>query len=515
MMNGAETLLRTLLNAGVDTCFANPGTSEMHFVAALDRVPGMRPVLGLFEGVVAGAADGYARMADKPAATLFHLGPGLGNGLSQLHNAMRARTPIVNVVGEHATWHRQYETPLASDVVAYARPVSGWLRTCASSQLLAEDARAAVRAACGPPGQIASLILPADCSWDDAGEPAPALEPRQRPAVDESVLAHLERILRSGEPVVFLMNGAAVRAEGLHAASRLANATGARVFADTFTPRLERGAGRSPVERFPRYPEQGAALLNEAVHLVLVETVPPVGFFAYPDKPSWLTPDTCQIHTLAAPGEDAVAALEALCERLGAAPGGATVQEHQVPEPATGELTPQTVGQSVAAYLPEGAIIADEAVTSRGGLPEATAGCPPHDWLSLTGGALGGGLPMAVGAAVACPDRKVLCLQADGAGMYNVQSLWTIAREHLDITIVVYANRSYRILHNEFDRLGLGEVGDSARALMEIGNPDLDWTALARGMGLEAQRIETIDAFNTHFAAAMRERGPRLLEVVL
>ncbi|QIT56198.1 acetolactate synthase large subunit [Aquisalimonas sp. 2447] len=514
-MNGAETLLRTLLNSGVDTCFANPGTSEMHFVAALDRVPGMRPVLGLFEGVVAGAADGYARMADKPAATLFHLGPGLGNGLSQLHNAMKARTPIVNVVGEHATWHRQYDTPLASDVAAYARPVSGWLRTCASSRLLAADTRAAVDAAYGPPGQIASLILPADCSWNEAGEPAPALEAPRRAPVDATVLDHLEKVLRSGEPVVVLMNGAAVRADGLEAASRLANATGAQVFADTFTPRLQRGAGRSPVERFPRYPDQGQALLREAGHLILVETVPPVGFFAYPEQPSWLTPDSCHIHTLAAPGEDSIGALQQLCDRLGAAADGATVQESSVPQPASGALTPQTVGQSIAAHLPEGAIISDEAVTSRGGLPEATAGCPPHDWLSLTGGALGGGLPMGIGAAVACPDRKVVCLQADGAGMYNVQSLWTMARERLDITIVVYANRSYRILHNEFDRLGLGEVGASARALMDIGNPDLDWTSLARGMGLEAHRIESIDAFNTRFAAAMREPGPRLLEVVL
>ena len=514
-MNGAETLLRTLMNAGVDTCFANPGTSEMHFVAALDRVRGMRPVLGLFEGVVAGAADGYARMADKPAATLFHLGPGLGNGLSQLHNAMRARTPVVNVVGEHATWHRQYETPLASDVEAYARPVSGWLRTCASPRLLAADTRAAVKAAYGPPGQIASLILPADCSWGEADDPAPPVQRPRRPSVDPAALEAVARVLASGEPVVMLMNGAAVRADGLHAASRIAATTGATVLADTFTARLERGAGRSPIQRFPRYPDQGAALLREARHLVLVETVPPVGFFAYPDQPSWLTPESCAIHTLAAPGDDAVAALEALCDMLGAREDSASIQPLAVPEPATGELSPESVGQSVAALLPEHAIVADEAVTSRGGLPEATAGCPPHDWLSLTGGALGGGLPMAIGAAVACPDRKVLCLQADGAGMYNVQSLWTMARERLDTTVVVYANRSYRILHNEFQRLGLGEVGESARQLMNIGDPDLDWVSLATGMGVEAHRIETIEAFNTHFAAAMREPGPRLLEVVL
>lgn len=514
-MNGAETLLRTLVNSGVDVCFANPGTSEMHFVAALDRVSGMRPVLGLFEGVVAGAADGYARMADKPAATLFHLGPGLGNGLSQFHNAMRARTPVVNVVGEHATWHRQYETPLASDVAAYARPVSGWLRTCAGARTLPADARAAVRAAWGPPGRIASLILPADCSWGEAGAPEPAAERAPRPAVDDSVVQEVASVLASGEPAVVLMNGAAVRADGLHAASRLARATGAQVLADTFTPRLQRGAGRSPVERFPRYPDQGAALLAEARHLILVETVPPVGFFAYPDQPSWLTPESCRIHTLATPGEDSVAALEALCDRLGAGRDEAVIQELAIPEPAEGALTPQSVGQSIAAYLPEGAIVSDEAVTSRGGLPEATAGCPPHDWLSLTGGALGGGLPMGIGAAVACPERKVLCLQADGAGMYNVQSLWTMARERLDITVVVYANRSYRILHNEFDRLGLGEPGAGARALMDIGGPDLDWTALARGMGVDAHRIESLEAFNRQFADAMRSRGPQLLEVVL
>ncbi len=514
-MNGAEALLRTLMNGGVEVCFANPGTSEMHFVAALDRVRGMRPVLGLFEGVVAGAADGYARMADKPAATLFHLGPGLGNGLSQLHNAMRARTPIVNVVGEHATWHRRYETPLASDVAAYARPVSGWLRTCASARVLAADARAAVQAAHGPPGQIASLILPADCSWDEAGEPGAALPPPRRRAVDDAVLQEVATALRSGEPTVLLMNGAAVRADGLHAASRLANATGATVLADTFTSRLQRGAGRSPVQRFPRYPEQGAALLGQTRHLVLVETVPPVGFFAYPGQPSWLTPESCRIHTLAAPGEDSVAALETLCEMLGAPEDGATVQEASVPAPATGALTPEAVGQSVAAYLPEHAIVSDEAVTSRGGLPEATAGCPPHDWLSLTGGALGGGLTVGLGAAVACPDRKVLCLQADGAGMYNVQSLWTMARERLDITVVVYANRSYRILHHEFERLGLGDVGEGARQLMDIGEPTLDWVALGRGMGLESHRIESTESFNSQFAAAMQARGPQLLEVVL
>ncbi len=514
-MVGAETLLRTLVNSGVDVCFANPGTSEMQFVAAVDRVPGMRPVLGLFEGVVAGAADGYARMADKPAATLFHLGPGLANGLANLHNAMRARSPIVNLVGDHATYHRPYESPLASDVLSYARPVSGWIRDNAEARMLGEDTRAAIAAAWAPPGQIATLIVPADCSWNPGGQPGAPVKRPSPGAVSTETLEKAVSALRSGERVLFLVNGPTVRRKGLELASRLAEHTGARVMADTFTARMERGAGIPALERFPRYPEQAVELMRSFDHLFLVETVPPVAFFAYPDQPSWLTPESCQIHTLAAPGEDAVGALEALCEALDVPADAARPAAHAIPESGTGALTPDSIARTVGALLPEGAIVAEEAVTSRGSLPAMTAGCAPHDWLSLTGGALGQSLSAAAGAAIACPDRPVICLQADGAGMYAPQSLWTMVRKGLNVTILIYANRRYRILYNEFERLKLGQVGDAARQLLDIGNPTLEWTHIARGMGMPATQVKDAETLHRTMAAVMREPGPHLIEAVM
>jgi acetolactate synthase-1/2/3 large subunit len=514
-MVGAETLLRTLVNSGVEVCFANPGTSEMQFVAAVERVKGIRPVLGLFEGVVAGAADGYARMADKPAATLFHLGPGLANGLANLHNAMRARSPIVNIIGDHATYHRPFESPLASDVAAYARPVSGWIRSNGEARMLGADTQAAVAAACGPPGQIATLIVPADCSWNEGGEPGSGVVRPGRRSVNPAMLERAAAVLRSGEPTLFLINGHALLGRGLRAISRLANRTGAKVLADTFTPRLERGAGLPPIERFPRYPEQGVELLKSVRHLFLVETVPPVAFFAYPDQPSWLTPDSCSIHVLAEPGEDAVEAFEALCEMVGAPKDAATAQQQARPAvPDAGPLTPDSIARIVGVHLPEGAIVMDEAVTSRASLPSATAGCPPHDWLSLMGGALGQSLPAAVGAAIARPDRKVVCLQADGSAMYTPQALWTMVRERLDITILIYANRSYRILHTEYARLKLGEVGETARTLLDIGNPDIDWVSLARGLGMDAVSVRSNEELDRELAIAIREPGPRLIEAV-
>ena len=514
-MVGAETILRTLMNSGVDVCFANPGTSEMQFVAAVDRVPGMRPVLGLFEGVVAGAADGYTRMADKPAATLFHLGPGLANGLANLHNAMRARSPIVNLVGDHATYHRPYASPLASDVAAYARPVSGWLRDNAEGRMLGADTRAAIAAAWEPPGQIATLLVPADCSWNPGGEPGAAVRPPQPRAVASEALEQVIKAVRAGERCLFLINGRSLREDGLHLASRLAEHTGIRVMADTFTARMERGAGLPSLERFPRYPEQAVSLLQGFDHLFMIETVPPVAFFAYPDQPSWLTPEHCALHTLAAPGEDAVGALQDLCEALDVPVDAGKPEALVVPEPGTGALTPDSIARTVAAVMPEGAIVAEEAITSRGSLPAMTVGCPRHSWMSLTGGALGQSLSAGAGAAIACPDRPVICLQADGAGMYSPQALWTMVREGLNVTVLIYANRSYKILHNEWSRLNLGEVGDSARKLLDIGNPDLDWSHLARGMGMPASQVTDAESLHQELRRALSEPGPHLIEAIM
>jgi acetolactate synthase-1/2/3 large subunit len=513
-MNGAESLLETLVDGGVEVCFTNPGTSEMHFVAALDRFPGMRSILTLFEGVASGAADGYGRMAEKPAATLLHTGPGLANGLANFHNARKARTPVVSIVGDHATRHRRYDAPLSADVEAFARPVSAWVRTVADARSMASDGSAALAAALEPPGQVATLILPADCAWSEAeGPAAPPARPERATVAPERVDA-VAAALRSREPAVVLMTGQALLERGLETASRIAGATGARLLSQTFNARLQRGAGRAPIEPLPYFAESAVAALEGVRHLILVGAQPPVSFFAYPDAPSWLTPEGCAIQTLAEPGEDAEAALAALADELGAASHRPALQEPSRPEPPTGDLTPEAVHRSIAALLPEHAIVSDEAITGGFGMLHLTRGAAPHDWLQLMGGAIGQGLPLATGAAVACPDRKVICLEADGSAMYTVQALWTQAREGLDVTSVIFANRRYAILEVELARVG-AEPGPQARSNYSIGDPDLDFVQLARGLGVPAARAATADEFNEHFAAAMREPGPHLIEVPL
>ena len=514
-MNGAESLVRTLAGAGVDTCFSNPGTSEMHFVAALDSVPGIRPILVLFEGVASAAADGYGRMAEKPAITLLHLGPGLGNAFANLHNARRAATPLVNIVGDHATYHAQYDAPLASDVTGLARTVSGWVHSSMSAQSVAADGARAVQAAMAAPGQIATLILPADTAWLEAEGPAPAL-PRIAPSpVSSEAVDRVAAALKSGKRTAILMRGAALQENGLRAAGRIAAATGARLMCNTFAPRLARGAGRVAVERIPYFAEQIVEYLQKIEQLILVGAKPPVSFFAYPGKPSWCVPEGCAIHYLSHPHEDGAGALEALAEALKAPAEPANVVSLAKPALPTGGFNQYSAGEVIGHFLPENAIISDEAATSGLGAMIATMSAAPHDHLSLTGGSIGQGVPLAVGAAVACPDRKVVCLQGDGGAMYTLQALWTMAREKLDVTTVIFANRSYAILNIELARVGAGNPGPRALSMLDLHNPQLDFVSLARGMGVEASRAETIEDFAAQFSSAMRGKGPRLIEAVI
>ena len=512
-MNGAQALIRTLVDGGVDVCFTNPGTSEMHFVAALDSVPEMRGTLGLFEGVVTGAADGYGRMADKPAATLLHLGPGLGNGLANLHNARRARTPIVNVVGEHATSHLQYDAPLQSDIESVARNVSGWVRTPTSTADVALDAADAVAVALRPPGHVATLILPADVSWGEGAEPMKPASPASRTTVADDMVDAVAKVLVSGEPCALLVGGSATCAPGLVAASRVANATGAKLLGETFPARLQRGAGRPPLERLGYLAEFMTAQLDGVRNLVLVDAKAPVSFFAYPEKPSFLVPDGCEVHVLATGADDAVGALEHLADLVGAA--DPTLQPAQRPERPSGELTGEAVANAVGALLPEDAIVSDEANTAGLWVGAATAGAPPHDALTLTGGAIGQGLPAATGAAVACPDRKVVCLEADGSAMYTLQALWTQAREGLDVTTVIFNNRSYAILNLELSRVGAESSGPKAHDMLDLSRPDLDFAALAQGMGVPAARATTADELVAALERGLAEPGPYLVDAVL
>lgn len=509
-MNGANALLRTLVAGGVDTCFMNPGTSEMHFVAALDDVPEMRGVLALFEGVATGAADGYARMAERPAAVLLHLGPGLGNGIANLHNARRARSPVVNVVGDHATYHKVFDAPLESDIDSLASPVSGWVRRSLKTAELPGDAADAVAAAWGPPGQVATLILPADVSWSEGATPVvPAGSAPQPPPSGEAVES-VAAVLRSGEPTAFLVGGRACRADTLE---RL-GAFGVKLFCETFPARLQRGAGRVAPERLAYLGEMAMAQLEGLAHLVLVDARSPVSFFAYPGKPSGLVPEGCQVHTLCGAGEDLTAAIDALGSLVPS--GAAELSPARRPTPPdSGALTASSLGEAVGAVLPEDVIVVDESNTSGLFIAAATAGCPPHDWLTLTGGSIGIGLPLALGASVASPGRRLLALEADGSAMYTGQALWTMAREGLDVTTVILANRSYAILNMELQRVGAGAGGPKAREMLDISRPDLDFVSLAKGMGVAATRATTASELVDQLGRSLSTPGPSLIEAVI
>jgi acetolactate synthase-1/2/3 large subunit len=516
-MNGADALCDTLLAAGVDTCFANPGTSEMHFVAALDRKPAMRCILGLAEGVVTGAADGYARMADKPAATLLHLGPGLANGLANLHNARRANSPVVNIVGDHATYHLEYDAPLTTDIEMLARPMSHWVKTVPDADHVSAFAAEAVAQARTAPGRIATLVLPADAAWNATEAP---LQPPRRPASRRQVSPEKMRAavqaIRSGKRTVLMLSGVALRERPLRVAGRIAGAVGLRLLAQQSNARLERGAGRLEIDRMPYPVDQALATLKDVECLVLVGAVEPVAFFAYPGKPSRIAPPGCTVLQLAAPGDDLAHALDWLASELGV-PADTPVALSAVARPPlpTRALTPVAIATALAALMPEQAIICEEAVTSGRSLFQYTRTVPQHDFLQLTGGAIGLGLPMATGAAVASPGRKVISLEADGSGMYTVQALWTQARERLDVVTIIYANRAYAILLGELKEVGAGAPGVNARRMLDLDQPALDWVRLAQGMGVEAVRADTAESFADALRAALARPGPFLIEALI
>jgi len=516
MPNGAQALMKTLADAGVEVCFSNPGTSEMHFVAALDAKPRMRAVLALFEGVATGAADGYARMADKPAAVLLHLGCGLGNGLANLHNARKGKVPVVNIVGDHATYHQPLDAQLQSDIETVARNVSpGFVRSPEKTEDLCREAADAIAAAVGPPGQVATLILPADVSWGEGGQPAAPPERPKPEAADDQTIREVADAIRGGK-TVFLLGGRALREAPLREAARIAAHSGVKVLSEVFPTRLERGAGRPTVERLAYLAELATLQLSEFDHLVLIDAKEPVSFFAYPNKPSELVPDDCTVHTLSRPDQDSRASLEKLAAALGAGETEPELQKAGRPGRPRGRLTAEKVCKAVGHLLPENAILVDEANTSGLMLPVMTAGAPAHDLLTLTGGAIGQSLPNAVGAAIACPERPVLALVGDGSAMYTNQALWTMARENLDITVVVLANAAYSILNVELQRVGARDSGGpKARSQLDLTGPNLDFARMAQGMGVHAVRTDTTEDFCKAMEYAFGQPGPHVIEAVI
>jgi len=514
VMNGAEIILRTLADNGVEACFSNPGTSEMQLVAAFDREPRVRPVLCLYEGVATGAADGYARIAGKPAATLLHLGAGLSNGSANLHNARRACSPVVNIVGDHATYHRSLDAPLSSDIAALAGPVSVWVATAETARDAVALTSEAVRQSKVGTGGPATLILPADCAWSECGDTGPVLAAPVRSRPDSARIAAVAKALKAAKKPAILVGSRALTEEGLIAGGRLASA-GVRVIIDTFVARQPRGAGRFAPQRMEYFGEKALASLQGVDLMLLASTKKPVAFFAYPGMPSVLVPEGCTVETLALPEEDGEYALRALADAVAASESPRVVELKLSDSAPTGNLTPATIGASIARHMPDNAIVSEDAVTS--GLPiyALTYAARAHDWLFLTGGAIGQGIPAAIGAAIAQPRRKVLCLNGDGAAAYTVQGLWTLVRENLDVTVVVFANRAYRILNMELARTQSGAAGHRARSLLALTDPTLDWVSIASGFGMAAVRCETAESFDSVFARSMTEAGPSFIEAVI
>jgi len=512
---GAQALVGSLTGAGVDVCFMNPGTSEMHFVSALDSVPAMRGVLALFEGVATGAADGYARIAGRPVAVLLHLGPGLANGLANLHNARRAHTPVVVIVGAHATGHVRYDAPLQSDISSLARTVSGWVHTSGTTRELAQDAMRAVAAA--RTGQIATLVVPADVSWSEGGALAVAW-PAARPAVvDDDQVSAVAALV--SPRAMLMLGGHALTERGLRAASRISAATGVRLFAETFPARLERGAGVPAVDRLAYLAEQAEAQLAGLDHLILAGARAPVSFFAYPGRAGDLVPAGCSVTVLADHDQDVEAALEELADQVAA--GVSPVLAEAVlpsgkPGPAEpGLLTAISLANTVAAALPEHAIVVDEANTSGFALPQALASAPRHALLTLTGGSIGQGLPAATGAAIAAPDRPVLSLEADGSALYTIQALWTQAREQLNVTTLLINNAAYAILRMELARTAAGQAGERAARMLDLSGPTPDFTQISTGLGVPATRVTTAEELDRALRLAYAEPGPHLIEAIV
>ncbi|MGE3860728.1 MAG: acetolactate synthase large subunit [Burkholderiaceae bacterium] len=516
-MNGAESLVRTLLAGGVDVCFANPGTSEMHFVGALDRVDGMRCVLGLFEGICSGAADGYYRMADRPASTLLHLGPGLANAAANLHNARKAGSGIVNIVGEHALYHLAHDTPLRADIEGIARPFSHWVRTSPTSRTVAADGALAIREARTAPGRVATLILPADTAWGEAEGSAPALDVAAPAAPAAEVVVAAARALRTGgASAVLYLGGRAMRAAGLELAGRIAAVTGCRLMAAGDTARIERGAGRVAAARLSIVVDAAQSALQGTSRMVLVGLKPPAAFFAYPGKPSVLTPPGCETTVLCPVDGDPLASLRSLADELDAANAKpVAVAQSGRPAAPTGRITLDGLGQALGANLPEGAIVVDESVTTGRGFFPHTAGAPPHDWLKNMGGSIGFGTPVAVGAAIASPGRKVIALAGDGSAMYTIQSLWTMARESLDVCVIIFSNRTYNILYGQLADVGVSTPGPRAIDMLTIGRPVIDFPGLARSLGVPATQAHDLEQFAQQLARAMSHAGPCLIDVVM
>ena len=511
--NTADELMLYLQAAGVSACFANPGTTELSMVDALERCPGIRTVLGLHETVCTGAADGYSRLTGRPSLALLHHGPGLANGLANLHNARRGRSPVLTLVGESSEEHNRLQPPLACDARALAGTVSTWVERPRIPGDVEGMVNEAMRHCGGYPGRPAVLLLP-DPLLATACEPFAPPPPSevQWPVVPESRIEAAAEAIRSG-PVAFLLAASGSLARGVVAAGRISAATGAQLFCETFPARVSRGI--APITRMPYFPEAALEAFSHFGTVILAGAPEPVTFFDYTPTGGRLIPAEVRVLTLATPEEDAGDALERLAARLNAT-GAAEFRLPNDGKPhADAFLTPDLMGQVLGSNLPDPCVVVDESLTSGRTFWIHSESSPRHELMALTGGAIGQGLPCAVGAAIASPDRRVVALQADGSGLYSLQSLWTMARERLDITVVICANRAYRILELELKRAGIRPPGPVARRMCTLDGPAPNWVSLADGFGVPGVRVETAGQLERAFRQSFDVSGPTLIEAIL
>lgn len=511
-MNGAESLLQAAVDCGIEVCFANPGTTEMPFVAALDNVAGMRGILGTFEGVCTGAADGYARMSDKPAMTLLHLGPGFANGIANLNNARRARTPIVNVIGDQASWHLSYDPPLASDIVSLAHPVSGWVRENKSAETLASDMAQAIAAS--QQGQVATLIVPHDYQKTTVAYNSISLSPPVAPSVAEEKIKQAAQLIQKSSSVALFLGGKAMRTAGLEQAGRIVAKTDCKLIGETMIARLDSAPNLPPVERLPYFPTHALQVLEQFDTLIFIGAREPVTFFGYEGIPSVMVSEEQASFVMASVEEDVVGALAALADELGATPNATVTRNIPLPENPTGQLNAEKTVAAIIRAQPEGAIIVDEGISVTGNFVQVAQSAKAHS-LMFTGGSIGFGMPAAAGAAIACPDRPVINVQADGSALYTVQALWTQARENLNVTTILLNNNSYNILQVELHAGGFDVEGEHAQGLTRLDNPAMDWQQIAQGFGVPAVKVETAEDLTQQIERSLAEEGPHFIEVLL
>jgi len=522
MPDGSQSLVQTLLNAGVDTCFCSVGTADKHLDSAFSEKSEFKCVPTLFEGVATGAADGYGRMAGKPAAMLSHYGFGLGNGQANLHNARKAKTPMINIVLSQARGEGAGDNVMReSDIEAIARNISPWVHTSDSVEKLPSDAADAVAVATGRPTQISTLIVPEDVLRVENVEPVQAMPAinatRSAEAViDKTALDEILASLKKGKDCAIMVGGRALQEPHLSLVAKIAKKSGARLISETFPARVQRGSGRPTTERLAYLAEMAEVQLRGLKHLIIVDTKPPVSFFAYPGKASCLVPDDCSVHSLVTPEDDIASTLTSVSEQLGATKVEPDLQEPVKTKLPKRRLTGDKACDVIAAFLPGNAIVSDESQTSGAKLLAKTAGCPKHDLLTLTGGAIGQGLPVAVGAAVACPKRPVIAMTGDGSAMYTIQSLSTMVQEQLDVTTIIFNNFSYAILNVELARVGVeGDAGPRAKSQLDLRGPNLDFVEIGNGMGMRSARVDTCENFASELQRALAESGPHLIEVVI